>query len=385
MHVATLRFDRTAALIDGRLRAAGINFISMPGGRASVQGFLSGAFDAADIPFARYVFWKQQGRAITAIPVFTDRLFQHEYVYTRTDTGIASPGDLRGRRVLCAPSYFSTPSFWHRALFNDDYGLALGDVDWYSAGIESDGMRIPESAKVTVAPAMWLGLEPLLDGTVDVLMTARTAMVPASRRHEIRRVMPDAAERQRAWAQRTGCFPILHVLAIRNESLAARPGFDTELCRAFDESKNLAYRTLQDVGAPLHAQFPRRYGRDVGRRSVGLRRRAKSSDAGTLPPLRPRTRAHRTGAAHRGALFGRRHGPRIRRAHDSGHDHGDHGRRLGARTDLSRLKDILRFVIGRWNHPVPRHPERSAAGAKSRDNRDRDDLRCPDLAALRSE
>lgn len=246
MHVATLRFDRTAALIDGRLRAAGINFISTPGGRASVQGFLSGAFDAADIPFARYVFWKQQGRAITAIPVFTDRLFQHEYVYTRTDTGIASPGDLRGRRVLCAPSYFSTPSFWHRALFNDDYGLALGDVDWYSAGTESDGMRIPESAKVTVAPAMWLGLEPLLDGTVDVLMTARTAMVPASRRHEIRRVMPDAAERQRAWAQRTGCFPILHVLAIRNESLAARPGFDTELCRAFDESKNLAYRTLQD-------------------------------------------------------------------------------------------------------------------------------------------
>jgi 4,5-dihydroxyphthalate decarboxylase len=246
MHVATLRFDRTAALIDGRVRSAGINFIAAPGGRASVAGFLAGAFDAADIPFARYVFWKQQGRPITAVPVFTDRLFQHEYVYTRTDSGIESPAELRGRRVLCAPSYFSTPSFWHRALFRDDYGLELGDVAWYSAGTESDGMRVPDAVNLTVIPAPWLGLEPLLDGTVDVLMTARTAMVPAARRHEIRRVMHDAGERRRAWAKRTGCFPILHVLAIRNESLAARPGFDVELCRAFDEAKQLAYRTLQD-------------------------------------------------------------------------------------------------------------------------------------------
>ncbi|MCZ6610035.1 MAG: hypothetical protein O7A66_08550 [Alphaproteobacteria bacterium] len=246
MNLGVLRFDRTAALIDGRVGIDNVNVVNVPGGKAGVEGFRSGSLDAADIPFARYVFWKFTGVEITGIPVFTDRLFQHPYIYTRTDTGIDDLGDLRGRRVMCAPSYFSTPSFWHRAMLKEEHGIEPHEIEWFSAFPESGGMRLPENVRVTHSPASMLGLERLLDGTVDCLMTARTAMVPEGHEHRVKRVIPNAMERQREWVKRTGYFPNLHVVAIHKKALEARPGFAEELCGAFDRSKNLAYRLLQD-------------------------------------------------------------------------------------------------------------------------------------------
>jgi 4,5-dihydroxyphthalate decarboxylase len=245
MNLGILRFDRTAALIDGRVRLDQVNVVNVPGGKAGVTGLLSGALDAADVPLIKYVYWKQQGRKMTAIPVFTDRLFQHQYMYTRADSGISEIADLRGRKVICAPSFFSTPTFWFRALLLDA-GIALEEIEWYSAGAAEEGMEFPAALAVKVAPASWLGLERLLDGTADCLLTARTARVPAEWDGRIRRVCADAYARDRAWAERTGFHPILHVIAINDQALAQRPSLARELCQGFDAAKAFCYRILQD-------------------------------------------------------------------------------------------------------------------------------------------
>ena len=246
MNLGVLRFDRTAALIDGRVGIDNVNVINVPGGKAGVEGFMNGSLDAADIPFARYVFWKFSGHEITAIPVFTDRLFQHSYLYTRTDTGIDGLAALRGRRVMCAPSSVPTPSFWHRAMLKEEHGIEPHEIEWFAAFAESGGMRLPDNVRVTHAPASMLGLERLLDGTVDCLMTARTAMVPEGHEHRVKRVIADAMERQLAWVKRTEYFPNLHVVAIHKLALEARPGFAEDRCRPFDQPKNLPYRLFQD-------------------------------------------------------------------------------------------------------------------------------------------
>jgi 4,5-dihydroxyphthalate decarboxylase len=245
MNLAALRFDRSAAVIDGKIGIENVNVINTPGGKAAIQGLLSGAFDAAEVPLARYASWISNGERLRAVPVFTDRLFQHEYIYTRTDTDIRSLADLRGRRVICAPSYFATPSFWHRSLLKDA-GVAPQDVEWHSVAAEAKEMHLPRDVKVTLSPASILGLERLLDGTGDVLMTARTPLVPRQHAGKIRRVLADANERQRAWFRQTGFFPILHVIAVREDALKARPEFGEELCRAYDAAKAYAYRVLQD-------------------------------------------------------------------------------------------------------------------------------------------
>lgn len=246
MNLAGLRFDRTAAVIDGVVRLENVNVVRVPGGKAAIQGLLNGGFDAAEVPLARYVSWIHHGARLKAAPVFTDRLFQHEYIYTRTDTGIVSLADLRGRRVVCAPSYFATPSFWYRALLQEEAGIAPHEIEWHSPSPEAAEMRLPPNVTVKQSPGSILGLERLLDRTADALMCARTAMVPKAYEGTVRRVLADAGARQRAWYARTGFFPILHVIAIREEALKARPSFGEEICRAYDEAKQICYRVLQD-------------------------------------------------------------------------------------------------------------------------------------------
>ena len=245
MNLAGLRFDRTAAVIDGKVKMDNVNVINAPGGKAAIQGLLGGAFDAGEVPLARYVSWIANGEKLKAAPVFTDRLFQHEYIYTRTDTDIHSLADLRGRRVVCAPSYFATPLFWHRALLREA-GVAPQEIKWHSVAAEAGEMRLPKDVSLTLSPASILGLERLLDGTADALMTARTPLIPKEHAGKVRRVLADANQRQRDWYKKTGFFPILHVIAIREDALKARPSFGEEICQAYDEAKAYAYRVLQD-------------------------------------------------------------------------------------------------------------------------------------------
>ena len=239
-NVAVLRFDRTAALVDGRVRRENVTFMNTPGGPAGPNGVLSGAFDAADVPLVQYVRWKAIERPLTAIPVFSDRLFQRPYIYTRPDTGIRTLADLRGRRVMCAPSYFGTPSFWHRAILKEEYGIEPTEIEWHSALPLRSDMRYPDGVRVTHTPASYLGIERLLDGTVDCLMTARTAMVSPDERGRVVRVLDDAHERDGEAVRRTGFFPILHVIVVRRDAIEKRPHFASELCGAFDEAKVLA-------------------------------------------------------------------------------------------------------------------------------------------------
>lgn len=222
--------------------------INASGGSTKALGLRHGAFDAAEVPFVRYVFWKSRGEPLSAIPVFPDRFFQFQYIYTRPDTGITSLADLRGRRVMAAPGYFSTPQFWYRGILKEECGILPHEIEWYTLNLGTDeGMRIPDNVRITKTQASSiLGLEPLLDGTVDCLMTARTALVPPNHQGRVTRVFGDAYARQREWYRRKGYFPILHVVAVRNNSLARRPSLGEELCHAFDLAKERTYRSLQD-------------------------------------------------------------------------------------------------------------------------------------------
>ncbi len=128
------------------------------------------------------------------------------------------------------------------------------EIEWHSPAAEAPEMHLPGNVVVKHSAASILGLERLLDGTADALMTARTPMVPPEHDGRIRRVLSDANERQRAWFERTGFFPILHVIAIREEALKSRPGLAEDICRAYDAAKQYAYDLLQDdrmTGLPL--------------------------------------------------------------------------------------------------------------------------------------
>jgi len=246
MTLAIQRFDRSVPLLDRTVPMPNIMAIFVPPGGPGVVGVLQGLFDAAEIPMARLAFVRDRGDPVVAVPVFPDRLFVHQYVYTRTDTGIESPADLRGRRVM-VPGYFITASFWHRALLKEGYGILPSEIDWYTTIPELDErMAFPDGVKVTLVPSPYLGMERLLDGTVDCLMTEATLPLPASERSRIKRVYHDAHALQLDFYRRTGFHPIVHAIVVRKEALAAWPEFGVELCRAYDLAKAQIYQGLQN-------------------------------------------------------------------------------------------------------------------------------------------
>jgi 4,5-dihydroxyphthalate decarboxylase len=251
--IAIQQFDRTAAL---HTRTVAIDnaivLYTLPA--TSVTGLLNGTFDVAEMPLAHYAFLRSIGAPFTAIPVFPDRLFLQQYVYTRPDTGIRSLADLRGRRVL-APMYYMTASFWHRGILQEEHGILPREIEWHTTSPERDPrMRLPEGVTVVLSRGPHLGLERLLDGTTDCLMTEGTPVVPPDQRDKVVRVHANAQEAQREYFRRTGFHPIVHIIVARQEVVAERPALLEELCAAFDQAKQSAYYVLQNertTGLPL--------------------------------------------------------------------------------------------------------------------------------------
>lgn len=259
MKLAAQRFDRSAPLFTRTVPMSGIHTIHVPPGTTGVEGVQQrGVFDAAEMPLARYVFLKDQGDALSAVPVFPDRLMVHQYIYTRTDTGINSMADLRGKRVLLT-GYWVTASFWHRAILEEDFGVPIGDVEWHVTGPELDPRQTyPDGVDVTVTPGPFQGMEVLLEGKVDALMSESTPPIPPSERHRVKRVIPDAFKVQRNWYRTTGFHPIVHLVVVRQDALDRWGDFGYELAKAYDEAKRQTYLALQNerfTSLPLMREY----------------------------------------------------------------------------------------------------------------------------------
>ena len=249
--LAIQRFDRTAALHTGLVTVDDL-LVSYTLPPVGVSGLLNGSFEAAEIPVALYTFLCDRGAPYTAVPVFPDRIFVQQYVYTRPDTGIRSLADLRGRRV-CVPLYFMTASFWHRGLLKE-HGILPREIEWFTTTPEWPGAEIPEGVRITMKRGPHLGLELLLDGTVDCLMTEATPMVPESGRGKVVALHPELRAVQSDYFRRTGFHPSVHVIAVRKAAAEERPELLEALCEAFDQAKQSAYSLLQNertTGLPL--------------------------------------------------------------------------------------------------------------------------------------
>ncbi|MGZ3362355.1 MAG: hypothetical protein ACXU84_23785, partial [Xanthobacteraceae bacterium] len=55
-------------------------------------------------------------------PAFVSRVFRHGDIYIRTDRGISTPEDLRGR-IVGVPEYQMTAALWIRGILSDEYGV----------------------------------------------------------------------------------------------------------------------------------------------------------------------------------------------------------------------------------------------------------------------
>ena len=142
--IASGEYDRIRAIRDGLVKVEGcaVTYHVVEPNQLFVRNLKNQEFDVSEMSFSTYIALRDQGKAhYTAIPVFLSRAFRHSAIFVRTDRGIASPTDLRGKRVG-TPEYFTTMLVWMRGLLSDEYGIKPSDLRWRLGPLEQPAREV---------------------------------------------------------------------------------------------------------------------------------------------------------------------------------------------------------------------------------------------------
>jgi 4,5-dihydroxyphthalate decarboxylase len=241
------RYDRTQALLDGRVRPDGValNYLPLKPGETFWRMLNHEEFDVSEMSLSSYAILRSEGDArFVALPVFPSRIFRHSALYVRADSGIESPGDLKGRRVGVG-DYQMTAAVWVRGFMQHDYGVRPEDVVWV-AGKPIRAIRPPAGVRVE-SLAAGRTLEAMLEqGEIDALVSV---VMPRALGSSVRRLFRDARRAEADYFGRTGIFPIMHTLVLKRALYEREPWLAVSLYQAFCRARDLAYRWLYDTDA----------------------------------------------------------------------------------------------------------------------------------------
>jgi len=197
--------------------------------------------------------------AFIALPVFPSRIFRHSAIYVRSDAAIASPRQLIGRRVG-APLYGQTAVLAARGVLRDDYGVRPSDLEWVVGPLEPGEARASLRRPAAEVSIVESGDKPLdamlLDGELDALFTAAAPASFRRRDPRVRRLWPDVRAAERSWFERTGVFPIMHVLGLRAELARERPDLPAAIGHAFEQARRLAIEALDGQSGASKVTLP---------------------------------------------------------------------------------------------------------------------------------
>src|SRR6266850_3858307 len=102
LSIACSSYDRTRALMDGRVAVDGIDltFLNLPVEEIFFRMLRNREFDVSEMSLSSYVLSLfSEKPPFIAIPVFPSRMFRHNGIFVNTDSGIREPKDLAGKRV----------------------------------------------------------------------------------------------------------------------------------------------------------------------------------------------------------------------------------------------------------------------------------------------
>jgi len=237
--IAFADYDRTRPLIDGRVKAKGLEL------RATnkwVGDFCTRPvyeeFDAAEISLSWYVAARDRGEPCIAIPIFPLRDPILAFVYTRADSPITRPSDLVGKRIGLE-GFRYTINLVLRGIFKDHYGLAPEQVTWISSEAELNDYVPPANIKLELRKGK-SAPQKLKDGEVDAIFAPRVPREFQNREPWIRRLFPDCQAEVQRLVKKLGYIPVSHTIVMKQALAAREPWVAISLYNAFVEAQKAA-------------------------------------------------------------------------------------------------------------------------------------------------
>jgi 4,5-dihydroxyphthalate decarboxylase len=255
--LACWNYDRTRALLEGRVHVDGIDltYLNLPVEETFFRMLRYREFDVAEMSLSSYVVSLfSDASPFVAIPVFPSRFFRHSCIWVNRDRGIREPKDLVGKRVG-VPEYQMTAAVWVRGILGDEYGVPVSSVGYFTGGQEEPGrteklkLSLPPDVRVEAIPA-GKTLSKMLDtGEIDALYAPRMPSTFLHGSGSVRRLFEDYAAVEREYFRKKRIFPIMHTVVLRRDVYEKHPWVAQSLYKAFVCAQREAYEELYEAAA----------------------------------------------------------------------------------------------------------------------------------------
>ncbi len=202
-------------------------------------------FDMAETSGSSYIVARDQGHPVMALPVFLHRRFRHGFVFINTTKGIREPKDLIGRKIG-VKSFLVSAGHWMRGILEHEYGVPHKSVEWF-AELDEDIEFTPHAdLKITRLPHEKSVETMLAEGELDAVIHSSIIKPILAKDRRVGRLWPDVKAEEIRYYQKTGIFPIMHVMGIKPEVVEKYPFVPINMFHAFQKAKAIAMRRLNN-------------------------------------------------------------------------------------------------------------------------------------------
>jgi 4,5-dihydroxyphthalate decarboxylase len=269
---------RTRALIDGEITIDGyeldITHDPSPGERH--YRFAQGEWDIGEYSAATFLRTREKGFRYVALPIFFERGPRQRNIYY-CEGGLHHPTALKGKKIGCF-RYGATAVVWARGFLLDEYDLKTADMSWYVSGREVYiGSDLPVKVERLDPPPPFGQEKPhlaklLSEGELQAALVAGDSgylglfgggSLPKAM-GEARGVRPlfDDSEEIVRWVRKTRIYPIIHLIALKEEAAERYPDLAVKLLEAFREAKKLSTKYLSQEQIQGHEREKAALGED---------------------------------------------------------------------------------------------------------------------------
>ena len=246
---------RTWPIFDSRVRPDGIELIlnRVHPSELFWRQLRFTDFDISEMSFSSLIMAKsKRDDRWVGVPVFTTRKFYHAGILVRKDAGIASPADLKGKRVG-VPEYQQTAALWARGALQHEFGVEPRHMEfWMERGPAHShagalGFTPPPGVTIyTIPPEKSLGgmmlsgeLDAALHYIVDANLVDRST-ADLWNHPDVKPLFADPLGEGIRYYRKTGILPINHGMVIKRELAEKHPWVVLNLLKAFDHANEIA-------------------------------------------------------------------------------------------------------------------------------------------------
>jgi 4,5-dihydroxyphthalate decarboxylase len=244
--VACGDYEIVRAIKEGAVKADGLELVMLTGMGPRERHWRMARhaeFDICEANVGAYFMERDHGAELTAIPVFLHRRFRHGFLFVNPTAGIRAPKDLIGKKVG-GTNFQPASNIWMRGILEEEYGLPHRQVTWVVERSEDVAFTAPPDLRIEmIAPGKRLDVM-LAEGEIPAMLSPEIPRLFLQGDKRIVRLFPSYKDIELAYFRKTGIFPIMHVTTIKQEIVDNHPWVATNLVKAFEEAKNIAYRRI---------------------------------------------------------------------------------------------------------------------------------------------